>query len=230
MGEKLFTISTGSEAIDAFLSGGIRSKEITHIYGPAGVGKTTLAIQLSINTCLMGFNVIYIDSNNNLSPERVKQISGHKFNKLSDRIMIYKPLSFKQQFTIIEKLEKYLDNYTRLIVIDTLTSLYRVELTGEKTEDINLNIKLNMLLAVLLSLAKKFNLAVIVVNQVRGTKEKNIEFEPAAKNLLEYWASITILLKPSQSLIREAIITDKLNRKNILIRYQIENDGIIWNK
>lgn len=45
---------TGFEPLDAYLGGGVRSRELTLIAGPQGLGKTTLAIQIVRNVVTSG--------------------------------------------------------------------------------------------------------------------------------------------------------------------------------
>ncbi|MHA1238552.1 MAG: ATPase domain-containing protein [Candidatus Odinarchaeia archaeon] len=227
MNKKIFTISTGSRLIDSFLNGGIRSQELTHIYGPPGSGKTTFALQLVVNICLRGLKTIYVDSDSTLFPERIKQIAGGQFGNISDRILVYRPASFAQQSEIIESLKDYLSDSIKLIVVDTITSLYRVELTGSKKNDVTLNIELNRQLAILLNLARKFNLVVVTVNQVRRSPRDLSEVEPAAKSLVEYWCNTSIMIKQLNSL-REAIVKTERGKKNFSVKFKLDTRGIMW--
>src|SRR3989339_1589394 len=53
------------------LLGGYEKDIITTIYGPAGSGKTTLCLLCAMNTAREGKKVIYIDTENNFSVERL---------------------------------------------------------------------------------------------------------------------------------------------------------------
>ena len=53
------TWSTGFEVLDTYLSGGLRSGELTLLGGPQGLGKTTFALQMLRNAVANGDRAIY---------------------------------------------------------------------------------------------------------------------------------------------------------------------------
>ena len=69
-------IITFCRDVDVLLGGGLALGELTEIAGPPGVGKTQLAMQLAVNTCLpveyggVAGQCIYIDTEGSLAPER----------------------------------------------------------------------------------------------------------------------------------------------------------------
>ena len=72
-------------------------------------------------------------------------------------MIIMRPTTFQEQSNAIDHLEKVLTSKFGLIVVDTVTSLYRVELDDAK-ETYAANRELNRQLAVLTKLAKPVEL------------------------------------------------------------------------
>ena len=50
---------TGFDVLDTYLSGGLRSGELTLLSGPQGLGKTTYALQILRNVCQSGRSAVY---------------------------------------------------------------------------------------------------------------------------------------------------------------------------
>ena len=64
--------------MDKVLGGGFYTNEVVEVYGEAAQGKTQLAFQTSAFTCLKhSFNVVYVDTSNSFSAERVTDIFHH---------------------------------------------------------------------------------------------------------------------------------------------------------
>ena len=67
-------ISSGSKIMDELLDGGYETDIINTFYGPAGSGKTLIAMLAIIPVVKSGKKVIYIDTEGGFSVERFKQI------------------------------------------------------------------------------------------------------------------------------------------------------------
>ena len=153
--------------LNEILKGNIERKTITQIYGPPGVGKTNIGIISAINFIKKGFKVVYVDTEGGLSIERIKQISGNDIENILDNLIIYEPESFEEQSAILEKL-LFIDNLG-LVVVDGISSLYRLELSDNVNENTRLNRILGKQILTLLNIAKKKNVAVLITNQVSDT-------------------------------------------------------------
>jgi len=130
-------LPTGSRILDKMLDGGYETDIITTIYGPAGSGKTNLCILCAINTARLGKKVIYVDTENNFSLERFKQICTSinlNYAKILNNIVFLRPASFEEQKKTLEKLKDLINNKIGLVIIDSIAMLYRLELG--KNEDI----------------------------------------------------------------------------------------------
>ena len=119
------------------LDGGYEQDIITTIYGPAGSGKTNLCILCAINTARLKKKVIYIDTENNFSLDRFKQICSsinQNYAKVLNNIVFLRPASFDEQKKTFEKLKDIISNKVGLVIVDTIAMLYRLEIG--KNEDI----------------------------------------------------------------------------------------------
>ena len=72
-------ISTNSP-LDELLDGGIEKRTITQVYGPPGVGKTNICLNIAIGVAKRGKKVVYIDTEGGISVDRIRQISGEDFD------------------------------------------------------------------------------------------------------------------------------------------------------
>ncbi|KAK3374442.1 P-loop containing nucleoside triphosphate hydrolase protein [Lasiosphaeria ovina] len=82
--KKRNSVSTGLATLDALLvsglddggSGGIQKGHVTEIWGPPGVGKTALGIQLAANCLRGGRGVVWVDGFHLVSSERLRAVVG----------------------------------------------------------------------------------------------------------------------------------------------------------
>ncbi|MEM2587466.1 MAG: ATPase domain-containing protein, partial [Candidatus Bathyarchaeia archaeon] len=148
-------IPTGCSSLDNVLEGGLKPGELTLIYGEAETGKTSLAIQCSVNSARMGYKTIFVDADGTFSPQRLSQIAAQDFEVVAQSLILFMPSNFKEQSKIIDEMEKFIAGEMGLIVFDTITSLYRAEI-GSKEEAFKMNRELNRQVATLTQVAKKF--------------------------------------------------------------------------
>ncbi|MFC1648076.1 DNA repair and recombination protein RadB [Nanoarchaeota archaeon] len=159
--------SSGSEALDKFLGGGYEKKVVTTIYGPGASGKTLL---LMLAMTKADKKIIYIDTEGGFSPERFEQVCSDK--KVMESTTFLNPTNFKEQKEAIEQLKNLSKLDISLIIVDTLTSLYRVEMSGDDNYDLNKELAKQM--RDLVQLARKRNIPVLVAGQVYADmKEKD---------------------------------------------------------
>ncbi|MHA1155811.1 MAG: AAA family ATPase [Candidatus Heimdallarchaeota archaeon] len=211
----------------------IKSK-VVHIYGEAGSGKTTVAVQLAVGYSLKNKKVIYIDTEGKVSGEKIKNIvSEENFDKVNKNIKIYFPRDFEKQHDLIQKLEFYLSNQNiGAIIIDTMTNLYRQAMLFKKDTKI-LYEKLAYEVAFLRKLSRDRNITIILVNQ--ATMPKAIKNEddslsynyerinPAAKAIMSYWADREIILVSHGWGNFEARIPGEFERR---VKFGINDEGI----
>ncbi len=174
--------------LDKLLNGGIESDAITNVYGPAGSGKTNIALATLISCCETK-KAVYIDTEGSFSLERFQQLGGNE-RHMNDIIFI-EPATWKEQHEKILKLEKAIDDSIGLIIVDSLVSLYRLELSEDNFSVINRQLATQYSVLSRISRAKK--IPVLVTNQVYSCKDGNTEL--TSRTIAKYWSKALIELK-----------------------------------
>jgi len=215
------------------LDGGYETDIITTIYGPAGSGKTNLCILCAINTARLGKKVIYVDTENNFSLERFKQICTSinlNYAKILNNIVFLRPASFEEQKKTLEKLKDLINNKIGLVIIDSIAMLYRLELG--KNEDIyEVNRELAKQLAYLKEIASKKLIPVLVTNQVYADFEDKEKINMVGGDLLKYGSKCLIELQITPSGNRRAIIRKHRSiEEEREITFKIVEGGILGTK
>lgn len=187
----LLILPSGNRLIDTLLEGGLHTGELTHIYGEAAAGKTTLALQFVQSAYRIGIFSLYINSESTSPIPRLEQIANREFEKLKERITLVSPMSFQQQGKMVANLESYVREGTKLVVVDTMTKLYRSVLSNKK-QNYAAHRQLNTQTGILKGIIKQRDIALLILNQARGSFNTDTDFEPVAKNIMEYWADRTL--------------------------------------
>lgn len=201
-------IPTGSKILDKMLEGGYEKDVITTIYGPAGSGKTILAMLCSINMARTGKKIIYIDTENSFSIERLKQIA-LDYKKILDKIVFLKPVSFEEQKKSFERLKDLVNDKIGLIIVDTIAMLYRLEL-GQNEEVYEVNRTLGKQISFLSEIARKKNIPILITNQVYSNFEEKGKVNIVGGDILKYGSKCLIELQ----------ITPQNNRRVILKKHR----------
>lgn len=189
-------IKTGS-SIDEILDGGIEKGNITQIFGPPGSGKTNVALQLSVEVAKHN-KVIYIDTEGGMSIERIKQIAKDSFEKVVENIIIFEPTTFDEQNDDLKIVETWLKknnaNDIDLLIIDSAVALYRVD----DARSSRLNKLLGRQMGQLSRIARKYNIAVLLTNQIYsayGDEDKTTTIKAVGGTILQYWSKTIIQLE-----------------------------------
>ncbi len=180
------TLPTGIAVLDHIFDGGLQEGMFTHIYGEASSGKTTLALMFVKSAFRLGIGSIVVNSEGTTIFERLEQIVGHSFKEMEGLVHVFVPKSFSEQGSIIEDLELYAREGTGLVVIDTMTRLYRVALEDKNAAYVA-HRELNRQAGILKGLTRHKKMTVLALNQVRGVIDNEGGFEPVAKNIMDYW-------------------------------------------
>lgn len=222
-------VSTGSKAIDKLLDGGIETDIINAFYGPAGSGKTNIALSTTVYVAKSGKKVIFIDTEGGFSFERIKQLAKEKFEEITKNILLFKPTTFQEQKKYIFITYDYVKSRKEnvgLVVVDSISMLYRLELGDEKAREVNR--ELARQLQLLSDIARKYNIAVLVTNQVYSLFEEKNKIEIVGGDLIKYWSKCLVELRILEEGIREAILRKhRYLPEGRKIKFRITDNGLI---
>ena len=222
-------ILTGCSCIDSNMNGGISPESITLIYGEPETGKTTLAMQCSVNCAMQGYKTLFVDCDNTFSAKRLSQVAAGKFEEIADLIILIKPVDFGEQTAVIDRISEYTAKHFGLVVIDTLNSLYRAKVSESSGKAFGINRELNRQLAILAQTAKTQKLPVIVTSQVRSVfNESYASVAPVATRVLKFWADTIIAMKPTENPQEIKALIEKKGEKaqEVACYLRIDETGI----
>ncbi|MFX1453722.1 MAG: hypothetical protein ACFFCM_23025, partial [Promethearchaeota archaeon] len=188
---------------------------ITSIWGDFGVGKTTLALQIALNSAKVG-KIVFIYSKPNFPYEKVRKILNSNPSHILNNITFISALNFADLSTSVLNLEllnltflKEIKTCINLIVIDSITDLYRLKLNRDKKEkNVRLNYQLNQILANLSYINESYGTEILIVNEIsrKNYEDFAIEIQSGGK-VMDYWVSGSIKISR----------TNKLNVRNLKI-------------
>lgn len=221
-------ISAGSYDLNKFLHGGYETDIVTVIYGPAGTGKTNFCLLTAVSQAKKGNKIIYIDTEGGFSIDRLKQINSENPENILKNIFLLKPINFQEQKESFKTLLKHLNKQISLIVVDSMTILYRLDFAtarnskNPEVEMQKINSELVAQIKTLAEIARKKEIPVIVTNQVYNWED---ERRMVGGDILKYWAKCLIELsndkgKRTAKLIKHRSLPEKT------LSFQITNEGI----
>ncbi len=200
-------------------------KTITQVYGEAASGKTNLCLIATTETARAGRKVVYIDTEGSFSIERFKQIAGKDATELLKLIIIAEPADFDEQKIAINKLEELVgQGGFGLVVVDSLVSLYRLEMSDESAQAANK--ELSRQLAKLMRVAKKFEIPVVVTNQVYSSFKGDESVAPVGRDVLKYWTKNVIHLSKSGPFRLATVIRHQHKAEGEQLKFKIIEGGI----
>ena len=189
-------ISTGAKFLDEFLSGGYDNDIVTTIYGPSGSGKTNFCLLAAVKMIESGKKVIFLDTEGGIAVERIKQIcnGSDNLNSLLERIIFFNPMNFEEQKDVFDKLREMVNERVGLIVVDSISMLYRLEL-GKSEEVYGVNSSLGQQLACLVEIARRKKIPVLITNQVYSNFDERDKIKMVGGDLLKYGSKCLIELQ-----------------------------------
>jgi DNA repair protein RadB len=201
-GTMIKRLPTGSKVLDGLLGGGFESGTITQLFGEPASGKTNICLQLAVNTLRAGRRVVYIDTEG-FSAERFRQIAGEDAEKLARHLIHFEPMSFEQQYSAIKETEKIVKQDVGLIILDSATAFYRLELEGK--DSMLLKRELANQVTALLSMARKYDIPVVITNQIYMDVDKE-ELKAVGGNMLEHISKAIVQLSRTGMGTRSAVL------------------------
>ncbi|KAH7390867.1 DNA recombination and repair protein Rad51, partial [Phaeosphaeria sp. MPI-PUGE-AT-0046c] len=214
---------------------------ISEIFGEFRCGKTQMSHTMSVIAQLpkdMGGaegKVAYIDTEGTFRPERIAQIAerfGVDPETTQDNITYARAVNSEHQMELLNKVaEFFVGNEYRLLIIDSIMALFRVDYTG-RGELNERQQKLNQFLSKLTHVAEEFNVAVLLTNQVQSDPGASALFasadgrKPVGGHILAHASATRILLRKGRGEERVAKIQDSPDMPEKEATYIITNGGI----
>ncbi|GLJ44170.1 hypothetical protein SUGI_0921730, partial [Cryptomeria japonica] len=217
-------ITTGSQALDELLGGGIETLAITEAFGEFRTGKTQLAHTLCVSTQLPlsmhGGNgkVAYVDTEGTFRPDRIISIA-ERFrmdsNAVLDNIVYARAYTHEHQFNLLVGLAaKMSEEPFRLLIIDSITALFRVDFTG-RGELAERQQKLAQMLSRLIKIAEEFNVAIYMTNQVIADPGGGVFVtdpkKPAGGHVLAHASTVRLMFRKGKGEQRICKVIDSPN-------------------
>lgn len=202
-------ITTGCPPVDALLGGGFDRGTVTQLYGPPASGKTNLTLAAAVETAAEGGSVLYIDTEG-LSIDRFEQLAQARLeatdtrdsdevgtdgdtdvDDLASRVIISEALDFQEQEEAVRDATEVATTVD-LIVLDSATGFYRLERV-EREEGEALR-AVTRQVTHLLSLARRYELAIVLTNQV-FTDPDSEQARPLGGHTLMHWSGTVLRLE-----------------------------------
>ncbi|KAM4095542.1 hypothetical protein ACJW30_08G037000 [Castanea mollissima] len=145
-------LSTGCEGIDLLLHGGLREGQLTELVGPSSSGKTQVCLLAASNVAKKHIgSVVYLDTGNSFSPQRVTQfICQHSdpaidqdkhttLRKVMNNISCQSVFDIFTMFDVLHQLEFNLrsqggDCKVQLLIVDSVSSMVTPILGGSGSQ------------------------------------------------------------------------------------------------
>ena len=182
--------------------------------------------------------IVFIDTEGSFSLDRINQLTKNDSESILKNIALLNPTSFEEQNQAFEKIKNELNSDNiGLIIVDSISMLYRLSLADARKEGQEAVQKVNSLLAnqmkILYEIARKQNIPVLITGQVYSeflSEEEWLSGKTAGVNvvggdLLKYWSKCTIELQIDKGK-KKALIKKHRSIQEKDLFYEIVNEGI----
>ena len=202
---KIRYFTTGCRGLDGLLGGGIETGAITEFVGEFATGKTQIAHQLAVTVQLPSIKggleskSLYLDTEGTFRPERIIQIAEYRGlnpEKTLKNILYARAYTSEQQIHYVKILKDIIeDENIRLVIVDSLVNHFRSEYIGEEVYVRQRNLARHV--KDLIYIAEKFNVAVVVTNQVLSVPETylGMPLKPAGGNVIAHGCAHRVWLR-----------------------------------
>lgn len=216
-------ISSGVDFVDKLLDGGFENDVITTIYGPPGAGKT--------NFCLLAMaslpekKILYVDTEASFSLARFKQVCPN-YEEVLERTVFLTPTTYSEQKDAFEFMKKSVDEKFGLIIVDSIASLYRLEL-GVSNDIQNVNRELSLHMALLTEIARKKRIPVIMTNQVYADMDDRDKVKTVGGDVTKYWSRVLLEIQKMKGDLRKiTIVKHRSIKEGNFVVFRIVQDGL----
>lgn len=214
-------LSTGSELVDSMI-GGLEPGIISTLFGPAGSGKSTLCLQAAAQAAKQGLTVVYVDTEGGFSVERLLQIADRS---VLNRILVVRPRAMSSQKEVFARLRKDSKD-AGLIVVDSISMLYRMELSGGPIPEQARELASHM--ALLLEIAQDESIPVLITSQVYSAMDGTDRTVMYGGEFMRYASKCLLELtyNPDSGARRIALRKHRSRPEGVVEQFRIENDGV----
>ncbi len=169
-------------------------------------------MQCALEAAGREYKVFYLDSDQGFSPHRMERLTGGR--ELAEKIVLFRPEDFSEQGRIVENIENLLTRTRTLLVVDSITGLYRAGRV-KSGEFFGRDRELNRQIAQLHALASRFALWVLLTGQVHSSPSGGEwAVEPVATRTLLHWSDLILRLsQASRSSVRDCFLEKKDGRE-----------------
>lgn len=195
--------STGIAFMDTLLEGGYESDVVTTISGPPGAGKTNFC--LLAMTSIKDKKILYIDTEGSFSVARFKQVCP-EYEDFLNRTIFLTPTTYTEQKEAFDFMRKAVDEKFGLIIIDSMASLYRLEL-GASNDIQNVTRELGLHMAMLTEIARKKKIPVIMTTQVYADFEDREKTRTVGGDTIKYWSRAMLEIQRVRGDLRRITVT-----------------------
>ena len=214
--------------LNAFFKSNGAKEGITSLWGDFGVGKTTLSLQTANIYALNKKKVLYIYTKPIFPYKKLSSVFVNNLDDVLENISFIHITNFDDIFNFVFNLEfiilnalKTEDSTFNLIVIDSMTDLYRLELNREKKgKNFILNYKLNQLIANLVNVKQKYEIDILIINELSRRTQEGFTYEvESGDNVMRYWIKNSIKIER----------TEVANNRKFILHKNNDNDSVMLN-
>ena len=212
-------LTTGSKNFDRLMGGGVRTNVLTQFFGKNGCGKTQACLTLCVTAQKspedggLGGAVIYLDTEGSFRSARLTQIAHEmgydeeSVKNIRENVYVYSVTSHEQQIDIIKRLDALSkDKNIKLIIIDSVISLFRAEYIGREMLSERQQMLANHL-GDLKTFARKNDIVVVVTNQAQDDPSGfgfPGDFKPTGGHVVNHATNYSVMLKKGAGVKRIA--------------------------
>jgi len=140
-------------------------------------------------------------------------------------VKLFEPIDFEEQEKTVKEVAELLENEDAgLVVVDSLVSLYRLQVNGENASEINN--RLSDQLSKLSEIARKHEIPVMVTNQVYSNFDEN-GIELVGRDVPRYWSKCLLKLSKEEKGVRKIEIEKHRSMPEGKARkFQIKGEGL----
>jgi len=223
-------ISTGCEAIDDLLGGGLERGTVTQVYGAPAAGKTNVALSAAVAVAANDGLVVYVDTEG-LSLDRFEAVAsaaasaaGRDVEEVTGNVVVKDAFDFEEQAEAVRDVSEFAEQ-ADLVVLDSATGFYRLA-RGNDAEGGDSLREVASQVTHLLSLARRHSLAVVVTNQVFSDPDSD-RTRPLGGHTLEHWTGTVVRIDRYRGGNRKATLEKhRAKAAGESVQFQITDAGI----